>query len=138
MQCLFAPDVAPHMYPVAPYLVPVAYRPRYPYPDSDFLDLWAEHLGNNAGILLLTDTEPEPLCAHLRDVFLATDEQDHPFFFRYYDPRVLRLYLPTCTGAEAAEFFGPISRILCEAAEPNRMLVCRPGPEGAGIKERPL
>lgn len=35
--------------------------------------------------------------------------------FRYYDPRVLRLFLPTCTPEELAALFGPTSDYICEA-----------------------
>jgi len=37
--------------------------------------------------------------------------------FSYYDPRILRRYLPTCTPAEMERFFGPISAIVAEAQE---------------------
>lgn len=36
--------------------------------------------------------------------------------FRYYDPRVLNIYLPTCTGQELRTFFGPVTRLLAEGA----------------------
>ncbi len=39
----------------------------------------------------------------------SRSEQKAPLVFRYYDPRVLRVYLPTCSPAEFARFFGPIS-----------------------------
>ena len=35
--------------------------------------------------------------------------------FRYYDPRVLRPYLPTCTETELDFVFGPVQRFLVEA-----------------------
>jgi hypothetical protein len=37
--------------------------------------------------------------------------------FRYYDPRVLRSYLPTCTPEELAQVFGPIHSFVMESAE---------------------
>ena len=42
--------------------------------------------------------------------------------FRYYDPRVLRVFLPTCTPAELAGFFGPIRGYLLEAGAPETLL----------------
>ncbi|MCF6281484.1 MAG: DUF4123 domain-containing protein [Candidatus Polarisedimenticolaceae bacterium] len=42
--------------------------------------------------------------------------------FRFYDPRVLRLYLPTCTGNEAKQFFGPIPQIIVEAENSTCLL----------------
>ena len=35
--------------------------------------------------------------------------------FRYYDPRVLSLYLPTCNAEEVTSLFGPVSRFLMES-----------------------
>lgn len=35
--------------------------------------------------------------------------------FRYYDPIVLAMFLPTCTAAELGELFGPIDAFLIEA-----------------------
>ena len=35
--------------------------------------------------------------------------------FRYYDPRVLRVYLPTCTPDELEMLFGPIERFWMES-----------------------
>ncbi len=42
--------------------------------------------------------------------------------FRYYDPRVLRIFLPTCTPAELREFFGPLSRLYAEAEGGQELL----------------
>jgi hypothetical protein len=34
--------------------------------------------------------------------------------FRYYDPRVMRTYLPTCNSDELAAIFGPVDSFLVE------------------------
>jgi len=138
---LFEPGSAAHMRDVAPYLVPIAYEPKYPYAGSGYLDLWAQKLGGSAGILLVTSADQETLLAHLRTLFHIRGPDDHRYYFRFYDPRVLRVYLPTCTGAEATEFFGPMRRILVEA-EPrpsgSGLLLCSAGPQGSVIEEQPL
>lgn len=36
--------------------------------------------------------------------------------FRFYDPRVLRLYLPTCTSTELEQVFGPVGTFFTEDA----------------------
>ena len=48
---------------------------------------------------------------------MAYDPDFQPLYFRYYDPRVLRVYLPTCDADELRTLFGPISRLLCEDEE---------------------
>lgn len=135
---LFEEGSGAHMVDVAPYLVPIAYRPKYPYEGSGFLDLWAERLGSSAGILLVTPADPDLLRDHLGELFRVTDEKEHEYFFRFYDPRVLRMYLPTCTPAEAKEFFGPVRHILVEAATPGKVLSCSPNRSGVKTDERAL
>ena len=135
---LFEDAAAAHMSEVAPYLIDVDFRTKYPYPGSDYLDLWAEHLGRSAGILLITPAETDALLGHLRGLFHVTDEEDHKYFLRFYDPRVLRVFLPTCTAAQAREFFGPIRRILVESERQRMMLSCAPDLSGVRIDERPL
>jgi len=125
LHTLFEGELAQYLDHVAPQLIPVEL-------DCGYVELWGEHLGRSAGILLLTNADTSALRAHLRRIFVVTDEEGEEFSFRYYDPRVLRVYLPTCTGPEAAEFFGPIRRILVEAATAGRILSCRP--EGSGVK----
>lgn len=112
---LFEGEMAPLLDHVAPHLVPI-------HIDSNYMELWAERLGNSIGILLLTEEDPEELHKHLRKIFEAIDEDGDEYFFRYFDPRVLRVYLPTCTGEEADLFFGPIRVILAEAEQPGALL----------------
>lgn len=79
-----------------------------------FLEEWVEQLGANAGVLFQTTAELDVVCAHLRDIFIVTDEAGQEYFFRFYDPRILRAFLPTCTGTELREFFAPVVRWICE------------------------
>jgi len=129
-------NAAPHMNDVAPYVVAMEYRGTYPYAHSGYLDLWAERLGGAAGFLLLSTAGPGRVVRHLRGLFEVEDEDRRSFYFRYYDPRVLRVYLPTCTGEEAKEFFGPIGTILVEGETPGSLLLFEPGPRGVRCEER--
>ena len=38
-------------------------------------------------------------------------------YFRFYDPRVLRIFLPTCDRKQIVEFFGPVQAFICEQDE---------------------
>lgn len=82
---------------------------------------------------MLSIAPAQELRDHLRKIFIVNDEEGNEYSFRYYDPRVLRTYLPTCTGEEAKEFFGPIQRILVEAEVPGQMLSCEATPTGIRI-----
>jgi len=86
---------------------------------SAFLKTWVDRIGGHAGILLETPVEAAALCAHLRHVFVANDEGGQEYFFRFYDPRVLRVFLPTCHPEELREFFGPVIRWIGENVEAN-------------------
>ncbi|HQU46398.1 MAG TPA: DUF4123 domain-containing protein [Pirellulales bacterium] len=108
-QSLFVGDLAPCLANVAPYLVEAV-------PDSGFLDYWCDYLGKNAGILIESRAGFDEMLAHCRDLFDARDEDGNEYFFRFYDPRVLGVYLPMCSAVETRKLFGPA-----------RVLVSKPG-----------
>jgi hypothetical protein len=59
---------------------------------------------------------------HLRRFLVVRTEDGEELLFRYYDPRVLRSFLPTCTSDELAKLFGPVRSFLLEAAQPHTLL----------------
>jgi hypothetical protein len=59
-------------------------------------------------------------------------------YFRFYDPRVLRVYLPTCTVEEMRTFFGPIKCFLTEGDKPEAALRFAPGVQGVEQTVGPL
>lgn len=135
LQWLFTEDTAQQMRDVAPYLVPITFESSYPYQESAYLDLWAERLGSSAGILLLTAAGPKDLWNHLRTVFSFTEE-DEDYYFRFYDPRVLRPLLPACSGDDVAQYFGLIRVMLVEAETPGKLLCCRPIDSKVEVEEK--
>jgi len=110
IRTLFQGKNAENLAYVAPYLFPVDL-------DSLYLQYWTEAIGENVGILLTSDAGFDAVHAHLRDIFIAQDEDGQEYFFRYYDPRVFRTYLPTCTVDEVQQFFGPITAFIVEDKE---------------------
>jgi Domain of unknown function (DUF4123) len=62
------------------------------------------------GVVLASSAPSRELRRHLRR-FLRVRSDGRILGFRYYDPRVLQIYLPTCTPAETAAFFGPVQSI---------------------------
>ena len=127
---LFDSNVSPQMADVAPYLVAFQHHLKYPYPGSGYLDLWNQRIGNSASILLFSDAHPRTLWEHLNGLFTVVDEEGNMFFFRYYDPRVLREFLPTCTKKQTLDFFGPINCIMVESETPNSILEYTCGLDG--------
>src|SRR5262245_24167741 len=110
--CLYRGELTPDMAEVAPYLVQLE-------PDVEFTN-WviAQGWGNHWGIFATSDADLHTLRSHLRTFLIVYDEAGKPFRFRYYDPRVLRQYLPTCTPQELATVFGPVTSYLLEDADP--------------------
>ena len=80
------------------------------------LTAWLLEAGRrqHAGILLSSTQQLPAVRRHLRRFLLVRDEAGNELFFRYYDPRVLRVYLPTCNSRELAIFFGPVARFCLE------------------------
>jgi hypothetical protein len=55
--------------------------------------------------------------------------------FRFYDPRVLRIFLPTCNAQEVFQFFGPVvNSYLAENDDANILLQFSKGEQGLEIK----
>lgn len=107
-QCLYAGALDPVLARAAPYLVQL----RREAPLARELvqrwgDAWGIHLRSSAGL--------PALHRHFRRFLRVKDEAGKTLIFRYYDPRVLRPYLPTCTEAELDFVFGPVQRFIVEA-----------------------
>ncbi len=75
------------------------------------------------GIFVASSANLKRLRSHLGQLLKAVDENGRRLHFRYYDPRVLAPYLPTCTAQELRRFFGPVQRILLPEEGPQRMII---------------
>jgi hypothetical protein len=100
---------------VAPYVCAVN-------SDRYFLEEWVEILGHNVGILITSDVSSKVMYKHLRKIFISQDETNQEYFFRFYDPRVIRGFLPSCRPDEINQFFGPIRSIIVEDIEPGMLM----------------
>jgi hypothetical protein len=105
----------------APYLVEL------PSKSSLIETLVREGWGKSWGIFLQSGAGFKETRRHFRHFLLVKTEDGRDLYFRFYDPRVLRVFLPTCTGLEVAEFFGPVAAYLCEDQMPDTLLVLQPG-----------
>ncbi|MBI4854927.1 MAG: DUF4123 domain-containing protein [Acidobacteria bacterium] len=107
-ECLFAGDLEDDIAEVAPYLVKLM-------ADSTFAEwLLLEGWGKHWGIFLLTKIELSTLLNHLCKFIRVRDEEGRVLHFRFYDPRVLSKFLPTCTTKELVNFFGEIESFIIE------------------------
>ena len=53
---------------------------------------------------------------------MVYDEKGTPLYFRFYDPRVLRIYLPTCNESELQTVFGPVNHFYVEGKEEKLLI----------------
>src|SRR5919206_403386 len=76
----------------------------------------------------LATEEGEALCAVLDGASvpgLLYRRDGTPLYFRYYDPRVLNVFLPTCSGAQLKEMFGPVDAFVAESEAGDAMTIYR-------------
>jgi len=85
--------------------------------------------GRAFGIYLASRAGLHALRRHLRSLLEVRSPERTRLFFRYYDPRVLRSFLPTCDAAQLRELFGPIERFDLEAPDGTELVRFRIVPE---------
>jgi Domain of unknown function (DUF4123) len=106
-QCLYSGAIATELKIVAPHMVELG--PRYTFTGTLLSKGW----GRNWGIFVRIN-DPTRLRHHLRSLLTVKTEDGDKLLFRFFDPRVLRRYLPTCTTEELRQVFGPVTEILVE------------------------
>ena len=113
--CLFAGELEPDMAEVAPYIARLE-------PDSDFSEWvmsgWGEHWGIYAVVPAQLDLAA--VRRHLRKLNMVYGPDNQPLYFRWYDPRVMRMVLPTCDAGQLQEMFGPVLRFVVEGETPEQ------------------
>lgn len=68
---------------------------------------------------------------HLRQFLLVKSDDNKSFYFRFYDPRLLQLFLPACSPQEITQFFGPVQCFVMEDAfDPSKLLEFSVTPQG--------
>jgi hypothetical protein len=109
--CLFTGDLAADMAEVAPYLVRLI-------PQTPFAAWTVEQFRDkNRGVFVHSRQTVEQMRSHFRSLVTVYDERGNPLTFRFYDPRVLREYLPTCNAAELKVFFGEVESYFAETGD---------------------
>ncbi|WP_170319779.1 DUF4123 domain-containing protein [Polyangium spumosum] len=73
-------------------------------------------------VFLNTPSLFDELRRHLRRFLVVRMPDQRIAYFRYYDPRVLRSFLPSCTQEELQDFMGPIRAFLVESASGDELL----------------
>ena len=100
--CLFAGNLDPELEQGAPFLLEL--NPGDHVTDELLLHGWQDFWG----ILIQTESGFQELRRHLRTLLRVRTQDGRFLLFRFYDPRTLNAYLPTCTTDELALVFGDV------------------------------
>jgi hypothetical protein len=118
--CLFSTDIVSPMGRNAPYLVPVEHAER-------LIEGWRKNgRGESWGIFLRSREER----ARLRTFNRAKLPDGKIVLFRWWDPRVFRVYLPTCDADDLKQWFASVEEYICETEDGAGFTIYRNGEAG--------
>ncbi len=108
----------------APYLVLLP--PQTQYLDELVHASWGKSWG-----VFLTSSAPFPdVRKHFRKFLLVKLPDGREVYFRFYDPRVLRVFLATCNAPQMTDFFGPVSAFYLETGDADTVVQFTAGQRG--------
>ncbi len=109
--CLFAGELSYQVRQVAPHLVHLE-------PGDGLARFIIERgWGNSWGIFFTSNGSLDTLRKHFRKFLRVSGPDGRNLLFRYYDPRVLRTFLPTCGTADLTQLFGAVDRFMAETED---------------------
>jgi hypothetical protein len=109
--CLFPGELTPDVEEAAPYVVQLV-------PGAPFSEwLLSEFFGKNWGIFVHCPNSIKEMRRHFRGLVKVVTDEGKPMLFRFYDPRVIRRFLPTCNAGELKTFFGKATSFFVEGEE---------------------
>lgn len=116
--CLLRGELKPDMAEVAPYVVQLIQG-------APFTDWVLGNFGKNWGIFVQSLHSIKEMRRHFRALLTIYDETGKPMLFRFYDPRVIGKFLPTCSGDELKTFFGKVDIFFAEDEKTNKISTFR-------------
>ena len=106
--CLYAGDLDDDVAEVAPYLIRLE-------ADHPFTAWLLETISHKPwGIFCKAPSTLRELRKHFRKFLIVKSPEGGNLYFRYYDPRVLSIFMPTMNADELSSFFGPINEYFFE------------------------
>ena len=103
-QCLFQGEKAKTLAEEAPYLI------HFGQDGGAVQSLVQAHHGQAAVTYLVSDAPFYVVRRHLRRIQMVKTDDDETLYFRYYDPRIARVFLPTCDEEQIRWMFGEVGR----------------------------
>ena len=109
--CLYAGDLDDDVAEVAPYLIRLE-------ADHPFTTWLLEAIGHKPwGIFCKAPSTLRELRKHFRQFLIVKGPEGNNLYFRFYDPRVLSVFLPTCEPDQIQDLFGPVAEWVAGAAD---------------------
>ena len=109
---------------VAPYLVRLE-----PETSPLFARLLADGWGQSWGVFVLSAAPFKQVRRHFRRHLRVEDPDSRSLYFRLYDPRVLRRFLPMASARQLHELFAEVACFALEDAPPTRATLFTITPE---------
>lgn len=104
VQSLYSGKAASDYHAIAPYLFSLS---------AELIEwILAELDGQSWGFLFQTKLDFKSARKHFRGFLTVLDPQGEKMLFRFYDPRVLKIFLESSSQQEIQTFFGPCSLIV--------------------------
>ena len=111
--CLYAGDLDDDVEEVAPYLVRLE-------ADHPFTAWLLESIGHKPwGIFCKAPSTLRELRKHSRQFLIVKGPDGENLYFRFYDPRVLANFLPTCDAVQIRDMFGPVAAFVSGMQNPS-------------------
>jgi hypothetical protein len=130
--CLYSGRIPGELAKVAPYLVKLSKK--HAFTDSVIRNGW----GESWGIFFRSNAPLEELRKHFHGLLTVINDEGNRMVFRYYDPRVFRVYLPTCNSDELKTVLGPVAAFMTEDRDASVMVEFRKQADSIEIEHHSL
>jgi hypothetical protein len=129
---LFIGTLVPELAMASPYVVHLGSR------SWATREILKNGWGESWGLFFRSHFILQDLRRHFRRLLQVEDDTGKRLFFRFYDPRVLRAFLPTCREDELETVFGPVERFMMESSTGQELLVFSNSGRGLVTRSLPL
>lgn len=124
---LFVGEAEKKYWALAPYLIVV---------QEATLDWMVQTMWNApCGVFVLSRSGLESLRTHFRRFLIVQLPDGERWYFRYYDPRILKIYLSNCRADELDVFFGPVRAFGIPEPESDQVALLHTGHEVRAVGE---